>query len=805
MSTQISISPIIKLEVNTTPITGGNAGQVLFQTTSNTVGESANLFWDNPNGRLGIGTSSPSFVLDVNGVSRIQTFQSGTPTILNIHNQETNGLPGGAIAFYTGGSSSSASRIVSQRTGPIGESDIALETTGVKRLFVTATSGNVLINTTTDAGYKLDVNGTARVQGVITGSIPAGALTLGAASANQTAVGIIGYFSGNGAITTSNYNARSFNTNIGGQSLGYASYYNGNNQASSSFDSYFLAGGSINITNGTIDLNGFVFGPSIVSETNATIKAFSSGLAAASNRWNLFLSGTAKNYIQGSLGIGLENPVGKTDILTGFADASSLNQAETFRLRSTAVDGNTRVMNFGLSHTGIGGANQGYGYIQFGYSGGSLDNPLVLQPLGGGVSVGSTVATSDYKLQVLQESSIKASANSGGGALGGRLSFPFAGSYSGKVAYIAQVQDTTNWFQSAGLVFATLNGSDISASTGVERMRIGGNGNVLINTTTDAGYKLDINGTTRIQNTLTVSSPGFFALNTANAYVVDTGSNNYRTSNILQWYGYSSGAGTNNTLDAFAVGGNSSSTANAGYFFRVNLAGGNSSGPYGASGNNVSLAQLNAPTASRFYITAQGGGGVIDGSTNGFLISTIADGQNLSIRSEKGAGGSGGGINYLSSINGTNHSHRFFHNNVEQMRLQYSGNLLINTTIDSGFRLDVDGSMRGTNGLTLTGGLLKVVGLAGAGTAFTIVDDNGSFIRNSTWNYDRVTLNTWVGGTQQASSVFTLNSTTKGFLPPKMTNAQMLAIATPVSGLMVYDTTNNKLCCYDGTTWQNLF
>jgi hypothetical protein len=54
-------------------------------------------------------------------------------------------------------------------------------------------------------------------------------------------------------------------------------------------------------------------------------------------------------------------------------------------------------------------------------------------------------------------------------------------------------------------------------------------------------------------------------------------------------------------------------------------------------------------------------------------------------------------------------------------------------------------------------------------------------------------------------AVLALQSTTRGFLPPKMTNAQMVAISAPPAGLVVYDTTNNKLCCYDGTTWQNLF
>jgi hypothetical protein len=52
-----------------------------------------------------------------------------------------------------------------------------------------------------------------------------------------------------------------------------------------------------------------------------------------------------------------------------------------------------------------------------------------------------------------------------------------------------------------------------------------------------------------------------------------------------------------------------------------------------------------------------------------------------------------------------------------------------------------------------------------------------------------------------ASSIVELSSTTKGFLPPRMTNAQMVAISSPAAGLVVYDTTNNKLNVYDGTNW----
>ena len=61
------------------------------------------------------------------------------------------------------------------------------------------------------------------------------------------------------------------------------------------------------------------------------------------------------------------------------------------------------------------------------------------------------------------------------------------------------------------------------------------------------------------------------------------------------------------------------------------------------------------------------------------------------------------------------------------------------------------------------------------------------------------------GGTQDASSKMQLNSTTEGFLPPRMTTTQKNAIATPAAGLVVYDSTTNKLCCYNGSTWNDLF
>lgn len=100
--------------------------------------------------------------------------------------------------------------------------------------------------------------------------------------------------------------------------------------------------------------------------------------------------------------------------------------------------------------------------------------------------------------------------------------------------------------------------------------------------------------------------------------------------------------------------------------------------------------------------------------------------------------------------------------NTDRLRIESTGNVLINTTTDAGYKLDVNGTTRIQSKLS-------------------------------------------VGTPSAASAVMEVTSTTQGFLPPRMTNAQMLAIATPAAGLVVYDTTNNKHVGYDGTAWQNFY
>lgn len=53
--------------------------------------------------------------------------------------------------------------------------------------------------------------------------------------------------------------------------------------------------------------------------------------------------------------------------------------------------------------------------------------------------------------------------------------------------------------------------------------------------------------------------------------------------------------------------------------------------------------------------------------------------------------------------------------------------------------------------------------------------------------------------TINASAILQVTSTTKGFLPPRTTRA---SVSSAVAGLMIYDTGLNKLCVYNGTTWE---
>jgi hypothetical protein len=152
-----------KLSVNNTPVINGTSGRIFFQGSTNVLQQSGNLFWDDVNGRLGVGTSNPQArynqsqtqgilarydVTNANadqnrGVWEFYTNTAATPDFF------------GRFGFKFEGGINNAARQFQLHVGD-----------NTTPRFVVNGSGNVLINTTTDAGFRLDVNGTARVAGL---------------------------------------------------------------------------------------------------------------------------------------------------------------------------------------------------------------------------------------------------------------------------------------------------------------------------------------------------------------------------------------------------------------------------------------------------------------------------------------------------------------------------------------------------------------------------------------------------------------------------------------------------------------
>lgn len=184
------------------PVTGTLAtGQVAFGTAANTIGGSSNLIFDSTNINLGVGVATAasidptitsvvirdagSKVLDSKtGVLAFQTSDTSfTGTYADAVTAEIY-----SISENSAGSAFGIGFLTSTITGTnraerwrITSAGI-LQSNGAQTIQTSSgaltlqPSNNVLIGTTTDAGFRLDVNGTARVQGALTTNLTQGSV-----------------------------------------------------------------------------------------------------------------------------------------------------------------------------------------------------------------------------------------------------------------------------------------------------------------------------------------------------------------------------------------------------------------------------------------------------------------------------------------------------------------------------------------------------------------------------------------------------------------------------------------------------
>ena len=449
----------------------------------------------------------------------------------------------------------------------------------------------------------------------------------------------------------------------------------------------------------------------------------------------------------------------------------------TSQLTAISSTGGLFISNSTTSANGVIGLT-GAGFILQGKDGASTSYPLLLQPYGSNVGIGTS--SPSYKLDVqgtVGTVAIRAASNTAGDILyyatgsvtGSTDAFRTAINATGNVAaFLANTNSATGSSvldisvpsASTGdpyLSFTTSGATNWSIgidNSDSDKFKIGPvsnpsnsstaivahtTGNISLNSATDAGFKLDVNGTARVSG----------AVNLA------TSSGNV-------------GIGVTGGVLKLDVQGNAADTTTVG----------------GVTVEQVTL-----------FRPSNGVGGI----RSGFNTTT----GHAYIWSST----SGGNLNF-----GT----RSAPDNNVGMTLTFGGNLLVGTTTDAGEKFQVNGSARvgGSSAsaqLYLKGGVGNGQYLYfddGGSNLWTIVGASIFAIDSSSTRIFRANANAQVtinGSSVNATAQLQVDSTTRGFLPPRLTTTQKNAIGTPAAGLIVYDTDTNKLCCYNGSTWNDLF
>jgi hypothetical protein len=538
----------------TNPITGtGTSGQVAYFNGTSSLTSESNLFWDAINDRLGIGGTPGAFTLDVNGTAKVGT----SLTILSPNALQNLVISHDNSDVYLTASASTSSIRANKSIRPTTNNSITLgsfnliwsqvyarqflptigSATGVPYAFTDGsgntiqsgmfgganflafsvvgteaarfadTSRNLLINTTTDAGFRLDVNGTARVQG----NMILNTMNLGIGTGSTTNQNMaFGFQAGSGANTGTGGNmflgyqvgrvntSGSYNVGLGyvtlfsnttgiqntaiGTDVLYFNTTGSNNTAIGTNAGTFISGGvsPATIVNNSIFI-GYQAYPLASSQTNQIVIGYDV-VGLGSNTTSIGNASTVTTAIYGDLLIGTTTALASTKFTLGGSETASGAIARGGLINTTlvAAANNDVLVGLDINPTFTNGAFTGVTNAGFRMqSGVALFNTT------------SQIATG-YTLQVV-------------GAGGGSALFLNSARTQALNINLTTAGETRIYgdYFGAGadqkLILGTFAGR-------ASQLVLQTTGNVGINTSTDAGFRLDVNGTARVQSTMQVAT-----------------------------------------------------------------------------------------------------------------------------------------------------------------------------------------------------------------------------------------------------------------------------------------------------------
>jgi hypothetical protein len=734
-------------DTETNTIVIGNTALGLGSNTT-VIGNNSTTFTSIPSGNLGVGTTTDAgFKLDVNGTARV----SGNITTQNILVQTgaTYDIGVNATRFRDGWFSRNV------QCGSVWTANIAIAATNltfynnlVAVLGTLFSTGNLLISTgtQTDAGFKLDVNGTARFKGASNVGTTTALTVINSDSTTLLQVQDNGYIrigsqAGNafrvystdatGDVEPSGLNLvlnSRVTTTATPSGIGMVTINGPVGTSTTGNQNVFLISKGFSPTSGTgtyaassitptINQTGGASGITRGLYINPTLTAAADFRAiewSHNSQWGLYGQGTANNYLAGSLGIG-------TTTLLNY----SLNVGKN-------ITGFVVSVGVGVTSTILSDVtNTAHNYL----------------------SVGSTIA-STFTLGTLNHFTASQGTFGLNSIVTNQNGFNVGTSLIG----------ATNNYGFRGQIPSGSNNWNLYMDGSAKNHF---NGSVLIGTTTDAGYKLDVNGTARVSGTTTITPATLTGTNATSLLDLSQTWNTTGTPSAIKLNvtNTASNASSNlidlqvNSVSRFRVRADGSITATG------NIVGSQFQSFNGTTSSSLNYfdapANITATTALSEMFRVRGSFIPTSGTATyvGYNLTTT-------INQTGGANGITRGL-YIAPTLTAAADFRAIETTVGNVILNgTSGNTLIGKTSNSGQKLQVSGN-------TLLQGSLTA------------------------------TTKTTIGSESDIScALLQMASTTQGVLFPRMTNAQRTSIVSPQPSLMVYCTDSPEgLFIYKSTGW----